>query len=397
MSLPHHAFDAVTVEDLRAAGGLKWTLFPDRVGAFVAEMDFGTAPPVTEALQRAVAAGNHGYLPPAEGDRLARSTAGFLERRHGWQVPPERIRPLPDVITGLRAAIEHFTPPGSPVVVPTPAYMPFLTVPAAMGREQIEVPLVLEQGPCGLRHVYDLDALDAALGRGAGLVVLCNPHNPVGRVLRPEELRGFAEVVARHDVRVFADEIHAPLVFPGHRHVPYASLDDGTAAQAITAVSASKGWNLPGLKCAQLVLSNDTDAARWDDVGYAHEHGTANLGVAATCAAYDEGGEWLAEVVDYLDGSRRLLADLVEEHLPGVAYRQPEGTYLALLDFTGTDLGDRPAAYLAEHAGVALTEGEKCGRAAVGQVRYNLATPRPVMEATIAAMGRALPERRLAG
>ncbi len=305
------------------------------------------------------------------------------------------MRPLGDVIAGLQATIEHFTAPGSAVIVSTPAYMPFLTVPEVMGREQVEVPMAVETGPDGReRYVHDLDALDAAVAAGAGLLVLCNPHNPVGRVLEREEMLAIAEVVDRHGGRVFSDEIHAPLVFPGHRHLPYASIDDVTAGHTLTATSASKAWNLPGLKCAQLVVSNQADADRWDRVGLLSEHGASTLGVVATTAAYASGGPWLEDVLTYLDGNRSLLSDLVAERLPGVRATVPEGTYLSLLDCRDLGLGESPAAFFAREAGVALTDGARCGVSARGFVRYTFATPRPIMERTVDLMAESLGRAR---
>jgi cysteine-S-conjugate beta-lyase len=289
-------------------------------------------------------------------------------------------------VAGLTAAIQFFSAPDAPVILPTPAYMPFLVVPPWMGRRVIEVPMARD----GDRYVYDLDALDAAYGAGGSLLVLCNPHNPIGRVLDPEEMLAVSEVVERHGGRVFSDEIHAPLVYDEHRHVPYASLSDVTAAHTVTAVSASKAWNLPGLKCAQLVLSNDADAELWSGVGFMAEHGAANLGVVANTAAYEEGGPWLADVLAYLDGNRRLLGELLTEHLPAVRYTPPEGTYLAWLDCRGLGLGEHPAQFFLDHAGVALTDGPACGAVGSGFARLNFATPRPVLEETVARMAAAL-------
>jgi cystathionine beta-lyase len=255
-----------------------------------------------------------------------------------------------------------------------------------MGRKVIQVPMATEGG----RPVYDLDSLAAAYRAGGHLLVLCNPHNPIGRVLRREEMQAVAEVVERHGGRVFSDEIHAPLVYDGQQHVPYASVSDVAAAHTVTAVSASKAWNLPGLKCAQLVLSNDADAATWAEVGFMAEHGTANLGVVANIAAYESGGPWLAEVVSYLDDNRRLLGDLLAKHLPEIGYTEPEGTYLAWLDCRELGLGDHPAEFFLENAAVALTDGPACGEAGAGFARYNFATPRPILEETVARMARAL-------
>jgi cystathionine beta-lyase len=383
--VPDLRFDDLTVAELRRRGGLKWSLYPGAIGSFVAETDFGTAPAVTEALHAAVDAAAFGYLPPPLLQAMSEAYTAWSADRYGWAVPPERVRPVADVLAALAAAIEHFSRPGSPVVLPTPAYMPFLTLPPALGREVIEVPMARD----GDRYVYDLDALDAAFRTGGHLLVLCNPHNPIGRVLEPAEMTAVAEVVERHGGRVFSDEIHAPLVYPGHRHVPYASLGEVPAGHAVTATSASKAWNLPGLKCAQLVLSNDADAETWARVGLHAEHGASTLGVVANTAAYTGGAGWLDDVLTYLDGNRRLLADLVAEHLPGVRCTPPEGTYLAWLDCRELDLPE-PGAFFLERAGVALTDGVLCGVAGTGFVRLNVATPRPVLVQTVEQMGAAL-------
>lgn len=383
------SFDAVSIEHLRAVGGLKWSRYPTAIGAFVAEMDFGTAPPIVDAVHQAVDAGLFGYLPESLETRMAAAWCRWARDRYAWDVPVERVRPLADVLAGLQAAVELLSAPDAPVIVPTPAYMPFLTAPLALGRQVIQVPMATEGG----RHVYDLDALDAAFDSGGNLLVLCNPHNPIGRVLEPGEMHAVAEVVERHGGRVFSDEIHAPLVYDGHRHVPYASLSATAAAHTVTAVSASKAWNLPGMKCAQLVLSNDRDAQIWAEAGLRFEHGAANLGVVANIAAYTDGGPWLAEVLDYLDGNRRLLGKLLADRIPEIGYLPPEGTYLAWLDCRALDLGSHPAAFFLDRAHVALTDGPECGDVGAGFARYNFATPRHVLERTVDLMAEALARR----
>jgi len=381
--------DAITVESLREVGGVKWTAFPDAIGAFVAEMDFGIAPEISAALHDAVDRGLTGYLPKAHMARVAEACAEWYRARHGWQVRPAMIRPLPDVLTGLDAVIQHFSTPGSPIILPTPAYMPFLTRPPVLGREIIQVPMARDGG----RYVYDLDALDAAFSAGGNLLVLCNPHNPVGRVLEREEMTAIAEVVERHGGRVFSDEIHAHLVYDGHRHVPYASISETTAQHTVTATSASKAWNLPGLKAAQLILSNPADVAAWNAVGHPYEDGTSTLGVVAHTAAYTAGGQWLDDVIAYLDGNRRRFGDLLAERIPQIGYTPPEGTYLTLLDCRELGLGDHPQRFFLEQAKVAMTDGSLCGEAARGTARFNLAMPRPVLEEAVDRMATAL-ERR---
>jgi cystathionine beta-lyase len=381
------AFDALTEEGLRKAGGLKWTRYGDAIGAFVAEMDFGTAPEVTRALHAAVDAGRFGYLPTEAALAMARACAGWQSRRYGWAVPDEWITPLPDVLAGLQAAIEHFTPPGSPVVLPTPAYMPFLIVPGLLRREIIQVPMV--PGDDG-RATYDLDALDRAFAAGGRLLVHCNPHNPLGRVFTDAEQLALSEVVERHGVRVFADEIHGPLTYPGEVHRPYASLSPVTAGHTVTTTSASKAWNLPGLKAAQFVVSNEADAASWAEVGFYLGHGAATLGVLANTAAYDEGEAWLDGVLGYLDGNRRLLGDLLAERLPEVGYTAPEGTYLAWLDCRALGIEGSVGEHFLQRAGVAFVDGPECGAPGVGHVRLNFATPRPVLKTIVQRMAAAV-------
>ncbi|MCE4027062.1 aminotransferase class I/II-fold pyridoxal phosphate-dependent enzyme [Microbacterium sp. Au-Mic1] len=382
-------WDAIGIDRLREIGSLKWSVFPEAIGAFVAEMDFPPAPAIAAAMKDAIDDGLTGYLPAAVRTRMTEATARWQKERYGWDVPADRIRAVPDVLTALRATIDFFTEPGSKIVLPTPAYMPFLTIPAMHDREIVEVPMLVDSG----RHVYDLEGIDRAFADGGGLLILCNPYNPLGRVFERAELEAVAEVVARHGARVFSDEIHAPLVFAPHRHVPYASISAVTAGHTITAASASKAFNLPGLKAAQVILTNDADAETWarPEVAWA-EHGTANLGVIATTAAFDDSRDWLDDTLDYLDGNRRLLGELLAEHIPGMGYRAPEGTYIAWLDARALGIEGSPAAFFREHAGVAMTDGIACGAAGEGYLRFILATPRPVIEQAVRQMAAALCE-----
>jgi cysteine-S-conjugate beta-lyase len=383
--------DQITIDELHRRGSVKWTRGgPGVIGAFVAEMDFGAALAITEALREVVERAEFGYLSDDAVAELAQACADWQRDRYGWAVDPARVRPLPDVVRGLEAAITVFSRPGSPVIVPTPAYMPFLTVPPLLGREIIQVPMATRGG----RPVLDLDRIDAAYKRGGHLLILCNPCNPAGRVYAKDELAAVAEVVQRNQGRVFADEIHAPLIYPGGTHIPYASVCEQAANHSVTATSASKGWNLPGLKCAQLIVTNEADAATWASRGYPFERGASAPGARASTAAYRGGGDWLADVVGYLDGSRRLLADLLAERLPAVGYQPPEGTYLAWLDCRDL-LGDRgieasPAEFFLAKARVLLTDGAACGEAGRGHVRLNFATPRPVLTEIVRRMAQAV-------
>jgi cystathionine beta-lyase len=378
---------------LRARGSYKWTApGPDGLGAAVAEMDFGAAPPILDALAALSADANFGYLSPVLADELAAACAEFVQRRFGWETDPAMVHHVPDVIKALEIAITHFSRPASPVILPTPAYMPFLIVPGFLGREIIQVQMLNDEG----FFTLDLDAIEAAFRAGGHLLIFCNPYNPLGRVFTRDEMAQLTDVVDRHGGRVFADEIHAPLVYPGTRHIPYASTSGAAAAHALTAVSASKAWNLPGLKCAQVILSNEPDRLRWEEMGMFASHGASNAGVVANIAAYRGGEPWLDEILGYLDDSRRLLADLLSRHLPKVRYRPPDGTYLAWLDCAAMDLPDSPGALVTDRAHVTVVDGPAFGAGGAGSFRLNFATPQPIlaeMAERIAAVLNPLRER----
>ncbi|MGJ6981463.1 MalY/PatB family protein [Aestuariimicrobium soli] len=378
--------DALTPETLVARGSGKWTRFPGTLGAFVAEHDFGLAEPIAEALHRMVDGFNFGYLPNGLADDLRRATAEYVQR-YGWQLDPAHVTPLPDVLSGLEIAMDLLLADGAKVILPTPAYMPFLTMPGAAHRELAEVPMLrTETG-----WEYDFDALEAVFETG-DLLILCNPHNPVGKVATAEELTRLSEIVAAHQGLVYNDEIHAPLVLPGATHVPYHALSPVTAAHTVTSMAASKAWNLPGLKGAQFVVTDPDLRRLWEPLAFGRSHATATPGVVASIAAYDQGQPWLDEVVDYLDGTRTALADAVAATLPGIAHVPSEGTYLAWLETQELGL-ENPQQFFLEHARVALTDGGACGQAGRGRVRLNFGTSRPIVLEIIERMGAALADR----
>ena len=350
-------------------------------------MDFGAAPPVLDALAALAGDASFGYLPPPLAAGLATACAEFQKRRFGWDVDPGLVHDVPDVLKALEIAIVRYSRPAAPVIVPTPAYMPFLTVPPFVGREVIQVPMRSDQG----FFTFDLDGINEAYRAGGHLLILCNPYNPLGRVFTAGELAQITDVVDRHGGRVFADEIHAALIYPGHRHIPYASTSPTAAAHTLTATSASKAWNLPGLKCAQVILSSEADQQTWEDMGFLAAHGASNAGVAANTAAYRGGEPWLDEVLAYLDGSRHLLKELLGRHLPQVRYRPPDGTYLAWLDCTALDLPGSPGELVTEQAQVTVVDGPAFGDGGAGCFRLNFATPRPILTEMIERIAPVLP------
>jgi cystathionine beta-lyase len=374
----------VDIDALRRRRTVKWSLHgPDVLAAWVAEMDFDVAPPVLAAILAAVDRQDFGYV---EGDlgELTAACAGFLARVHGWEVPPTRIFPVADVLAGITGALDLFVPAGAPVVVPTPAYPPFFEIVELTGRPVVEVPMLLGGG----RRLLDVDAVDRSLAAGARAVLLCNPHNPTGRVFSTGELAALASVVDRHGARVISDELHAPLVHPGHRHVPYATVSEEAAEHSVTVTSASKAFNLAGLKCAQVVTTNHADAARWRTLPVFAVPGPTPLGVAATTAAYTSGEPWLRELAAHLDANRHLLGALLAEELPDVGYRPPEATFLAWLDCTALGVDD-PADFFLRQARVAVNDGPPFGTGHDRYVRLNFATSTDLLERIIRSMGAA--------
>ncbi len=363
---------------------MKWRSHPEDVlPLWVAEMDVPLAAPVARALTEAIAVGDTGY--PA-GTAYAEALADFARERWGWDgLAVERASIVPDVMLGVVEMLKLVTDPGDPVVVNCPVYPPFYQFVAHMDRRVVEAPL----GP-GLR--LDLAALEEAFARstavgGRAAYLLCSPHNPTGTVHTAGELAAVAELAGTYGVRVVADEIHAPLVTAEAAFVPYLSVPGGESALSL--MSASKAWNLAGLKAA-LALAGPAAA---DDLARMPEevsHGPSHLGVIAHTAALRHGGPWLDAVLDDLAHNRRLLSGLLAEHLPAIGYHPAPGTYLAWLDCRELGLGDDPAAAFLDRGRVALSAGPDFGTGGDGHARLNLATTPEVLTEAVRRMAKAI-------
>jgi cysteine-S-conjugate beta-lyase len=375
---------AVDEARLRRRRTVKWTLYgPDVLPAWVAEMDFDVAPVVRAAINDAVEREDFGYV---EGDfgELTTACSGFLASMHGWEVSPARIFPVADVLSGIAVALAVLVEPGAPVVVPTPAYPPFFEVVELGGRPVAPVPMI----QAAERAELDVEAIEQALQAGARAVLLCNPHNPTGRVFTNDELTELATIVDRHGARVVADEVHAPLVYEGHTHVPYGTVTDAAAAHSVTVTSASKAFNLAGLKCAQVVTTNHDDAKRWRGLRVFEVPGPTPLGIAASVAAYRDGGDWLRALVAQLDDNRRLLGELLADSVPKIGYREPEATFLAWLDCAALGFAD-PARSFLDHGRVAVSDGPAFGAGNEQYVRLNFATSPELLHRIVGGMAAA--------
>jgi cysteine-S-conjugate beta-lyase len=393
--------EEITLEQLRRRTSMKWRAHPvDVLPLWVAEMDVNLAPTVADALRMAIDSGDTGY---PSGHAFAEAVGEFASQRWQWHdMEVSRTTIVPDVMLGVVETLRLVTDRGDAVVVNPPVYAPFYAFVSHDGRRVIEAPLDADGR-------IDLDALEDAFARarasgGKVAYLLCNPHNPTGSVHTFDELRGVAELARRLGVRVVSDEIHAPVILSGARFIPYLSVPGAENAFALT--SASKAWNLSGLKAA-LAIAGPESVADLRRMPEEVSHGPSHLGIIAHAEAFRTGGDWLDTLLRGLDENRTLLGDLITEHLPEVKYLRPQGTYLAWLDCRQLGFDEEaadglavvadlsgPARWFLDHARVALSSGHVFGTGGAGHVRLNFATSRATLTEAISRMGRALDKVR---
>ncbi len=369
------SFQFDTLFDRRPTDSLKWNRYPaDVLPLWVADMDFAAPPAVTEALRNRCDHPIYGYGANFPG--LVEAIQAHMRQHFEWDVPAEAIVYVPGVIVGFNIAAQMVALPGGSLVFQTPAYPPFFKVAENAGLRQVEVDLV--QDEAGVYRV-DWEQFEAAIADNCSMFLLCNPHNPVGRVYEADELVRMAEICQRYHVPICSDEIHADLVYSGHRHIPIATLSPEIARNSITLMAPSKTFNVPGLGFSFAIIPDAEmrqkfETARRGLVGWPNV-----LGMHAARAAYTDGQEWLAELLVYLEGNRDFLIDYVRTHLPSARITVPEGTYLAWLDLSEYNLEPSPCEYLIERARVGLNDDLGFGRAGTGHVRINFACPRSTL------------------
>jgi cysteine-S-conjugate beta-lyase len=369
----------LSLERLRKRRSVKWSRYPaDVLPAWVAEMDFPLAAPVKRALLEAIELDDCGYPDPAE---LGDAFAEFVQRRHGWTVDPAAVSPSPDVVGALTAVLKEIAEPGDRVVVNTPVYYPFFAVAEEAGCALVEVPLAGTE--------LDVEGIDSAFAAGARALILCSPHNPAGSVPSREELETIAESAARHGAWILADEIHAPLTLPGAEHVPFLTVSAAARRQGIAFWSASKTFNLAGLRCAEIVTASAEAAAVIEQLPVSATH-CGHLGAIGSIAAFREGGAWLRDVLAVLAHNRNLLGQLLAERLPEVGYTPPRAGYLAWLDFCGLGLGPDPSQPMLERGRLALSPGPQFGPQGGGFARLNIGTSPALVEEAVERICRAL-------
>jgi cystathionine beta-lyase len=350
-------------------------------------MDFQSPEPVIRALRERVEHGVYGY--GFEEPEFAEVFVDRLQKRHGWKVSPEAVVLIPGVIPGFNVACRALTQPGDGLLMQLPVYPPILRSPGNHGLTRDEAPLGRDRDG---RYVADLDAFRAAIHARTRAFILCNPHNPVGRVFTRDELSGMAQICLERDLPIIADEIHSDLLYQGQRHVPMASLAPEVEQRTITLMAPSKTFNLAGLKISVAVIPNASLRERFMAARGDYVQASVNImGYVAALAAYRDGQPWLDELLRYLEANRDFLADYVRRRLPGVTMTPPEGTYLAWLDCrnAGPAAAD-PFTFVLERAKVALNDGALFGRGGQGFVRLNFGSPRALLTEGLERMREAL-------
>ncbi|MCL4674597.1 MAG: aminotransferase class I/II-fold pyridoxal phosphate-dependent enzyme, partial [Pararhodobacter sp.] len=304
-----------------------------------------------------------------------------------WTIDAKQVVPLADLIQGTYAPIMAFTKPGDGIVLPMPSYPPFQEAIQSTGRRMIETQLVLENG----RYTLDFDALERQTDKTTSMFVLCNPQNPTGGVFTREELLRIGDYAIRHDLIILSDEIHGDLVYPGQRHIPIASLSPEIAARTVTLNSATKSFNIPGLRCAVIHFGTPELMKRFTDILPLKMMGQPGIiGIDATVAAWTEGREWLLSTLDHLTKVRDHVVRRLADELPGISYAVPEATYMIWLDCAGLELGMPAGKFFLEQAGIAFSAGETFDKASGHCVRFNFATSMEIADTIIDRMVEAV-------
>jgi len=389
-------FDFDTVLDRRGTHSLKWDRCPvdfgldDVIPMWVADMDFAAPPAVVEAIARRAAHGAYGYASVPES--MWASAIDWLRARHGWAVERSWLGRAPGVVPALNLCVRAFTEPGDGILVQTPVYYPFFHAVERNGRRLLRSPLAVDDG----RYRMDFSDLERRIDERTRLLILCSPHNPVGRVWTREELERLGEICVRRNLIVLSDEIHMDLVMPGHRHVPTASLSPALAERTVTLLAPSKTFNVASLNLSLVVSSNPDLLARYEAEFNAAGLTIASLfGTVALEAAYRHGAEWLDQLLAYLAGNVEFADRFIGERLPELRFIRPEGTYLALVDCRKLGMPQQELdEFLLRQARVYFDSGAWFGEESAGFERINLACPRARLAEALQRLERAIRARR---
>ncbi len=379
-------YDFDTIIPRRATESIKWNFCDaDELPMWVADMDFRSPEPVIAALRARVEHGIFGYgsTPPA----LRTAIVERLQRLYAWQVEPQDIVMLPGVVPGFNVAVQALLSPGDGLLVQTPVYPPILHAAENAAFRAQYMPLTRQSDG---RYTVDLELFEETITARTRMFLLCNPHNPVGRVFTEEELEQLAEICLRHELFICSDEIHGDLIFSEAQHCPIASLSPEIAARTITLMAPSKTFNIAGLGCSFAVITNP-ELRQAFQAGRRGLMGHPNiLGLTAALAAYQEGQPWLTALLRYLESNRDYTYDFVQQQLPGIQLARPEGTYLAWLDCRASGIPGNPYEFFRASARVMLNDGAIFGPDGTGFVRLNFGAPRALLVEGLERMQAAL-------
>jgi cystathionine beta-lyase len=368
-------YDFDHVPDRRPTDSIKWNKYQEDVlPLWVADMDYTTAEPIQRALRVRIEHGVYGYPDTHSSIGMISDLRDVLvermQRLYDWQISPDDLVFLPGVITGLNLTCHAVAAEGGNVLVQTPVYPPFLNVAQNAGMECHDTEL--EQRSDG-HYEIDWDAFEAGMNKRTKLFILCNPHNPVGRVFRRDELERMAEICLRYGVVICSDEIHCDLLFKGKKHLPIASLDSEISQNMVTLMSPTKTFNIAGLQCSFAIVQNSELRKRLEQSMQGLVMWVNLIGLTAALAAYRDGQEWLDQVLHYLQGNRDYLYEYVRDQLPMLQMVKPEGTYLAWLDCHNAGIQGSPYEFFLKEARVGLNDGATFGGGGEGFVRLNFA------------------------
>jgi len=378
-------YDFDQVVERKSTDSIKWQRYGnDVIPLWVADMDFVSPEPIVKALHERVDHRVFGYGGP--GEELISVIQDRLKKLYRWDVLAEQIVFVPGVVTGLNLAFQLFADPGDGVLVQPPVYSHFITDPVIRGRKLIDPPLIKK----GDTYEVDFDAFEEKITTRTRIYVLCNPHNPVGRVFRTDELERLADICIRHNILICADEIHCDLLYPGYQHIPIATLGNEVAERAITFMSPSKTFNLAGLKCSFAIISNPLLREAWVRGSEGLIPHVNIMGLTAALASFKDGQDWLDQCLSYLRGNRDFLVEYVHEKFPFISMTRMEGTYLAWLDCRQSGIPGNPFYFFLREGKVALNDGVECGKGGEGFVRLNFACPRKTLVDALERMTGAL-------
>jgi len=378
-------YDFDTVRERRGTDSVKWKKYGDEVlPLWVADMDFISAEPILRALHQRLDHGFFGYTRPTP--ELCAIIQERLQRLYSWVIRDEELFFLPGLVTGLNVSFQAYAGPGDGVLVQPPVYPHFVKDPVIHGRALVDPPLIRR----GNTYEIDFEAFEKAITDRTKIFILCNPHNPVGRVYTRKELQTMAEVCLHHRLIICSDEIHGDLLYPGYRHIPIATISPGVADRTVTLMAPSKTYNLAGLSCGFAIIQNSELQKIWKNASLGLIPGVNIMGHVAALAAYKEGQEWLEQVLAYLKDNRDFLREYVGEKLPGVFMTKMEATYLAWLDCKDAGIPGNPFDFFLKEAKVALNDGKEFGRGGEGFVRLNFACPRKTLTEALDRMSAAL-------